>query len=274
MVRQSLLPVRWVIVDDGSTDRTVEIVERYVKDHSFIRLLKGPGGYSRQPGPAIIRAFNRGYQDAQDSEYEFIVKLDCDLTFESDYFEQLLRQMLADPKLGIASGVYLEASRGGHWREVGMPPYHAAGASKVVRRACFEQIGGFILARGWDTVDEIRAMAHGWRTTHFRELKMKHWKPEGTGIGPLRTNFMHGEIYCLTGGSMLFFLFKVFHRLTKRPFVIGGLALLWGFWRTKLSRKTSLVTADEAQCYHRLLKERVTDFLKGLLHAASSRAVS
>ena len=82
-----------------------------------------------------------------------------------------------------------------------MPHYHAAGASKAVRRECFENIGGFITQRGWDTVDEIRARSRGWETTHFADLKMKHWKPEGTGMGLLRTSCMHGEIYYRTGGS-------------------------------------------------------------------------
>lgn len=270
MVRQSLKPVRWVIVDDGSNDRTAEIIERYAKNHSFIGLVRIPRGQDRQPGSAIVRAFNRGYEIAQNIDYDFIVKLDCDLSFEVDYFAELLAKMQSDPRLGIASGVYMEAPDEVTWREVEMPPYHAAGACKVIRRICFQEIGGFIPARGWDTVDEIRAMTRGWRTRHFRELKMKHLKPEGMGIGSLRTNFMHGEIYSLTGGSYWFFLFKVIHRFTQRPFLVGGAALFWGYLRTQVSQKASLVTADEARFYRRLLNERVSRGMKRFFHVAST----
>jgi hypothetical protein len=265
MVSQSVKPVRWIIVDDGSRDRTGEILESYQREHSFISVVKRPPGQARQPGSAVVHAFNRGYEAAKGLDYDLIVKLDCDLSFESDYFQQLLAKFEADPQLGIASGVYAESSDGTTWQEVAMPSYHACGASKVVRRTCFEQIGGFIPARGWDTVDEIRAMAGGWHTAHFSELKMRHWKPEGTGIGSLRTNFMHGEIYYRTGGSRSFFLLKVLHRMTRRPFVIGGLALLWGYVRTLFSGRGRLVTWEEARCYRALLKRRMVDNVKGLL---------
>lgn len=267
MVRQSVKPVRWIIVDDGSADRTAEIIGSYAQEHSFISLVKRPCGQSRQPGSAVVRAFNQGYETVRGLDYDFIVKLDCDLSFEADYFERLLEKFNADPRLGIASGVYSESPDGVEWEEVTMPSYHAAGASKMVRRLCFEQIGGFVAARGWDTVDEIRAVAAGWRTGHCKELKMKHWKREGSGIGAIRTHFMHGEIYYRTGGSRTFFVLKVLHRLTCRPLFIGGLALCWGYLRTMLSRQGRLVTLEEARCYQALLKERMTGNVKGLLQA-------
>lgn len=263
MVQQELKPVRWIMVDDGSADGTPELLARYAKEHPFISVAKAPAGESRQPGAAVVRAFNRGYAAARGLDYDFVVKLDCDLSFEPDYFQRLLGEFAADPCLGIASGVYLEAADGVTWAEVAMPAYHAAGACKVMRRACFEGIGGFVLSRGWDTVDEIRAMARGWRTRHFPELKMKHWKPEGTGIGPLRTHFMHGEVYYLTGGSKLFFLFKVLHRLTSRPVLIGSLALLWGYVRTMASARPRLVTSEEIRFYRALLNRRVVGKLRG-----------
>jgi len=268
MVHQTVQPTRWIIVDDGSTDQTPQILERYAHSFTFITVITRARGEVRQPGPAVVRAFNLGYETATGLDYDFLVKLDCDLSFDPDYFERLLLKMRAEPNLGIASGVYFEAADGVTWKEIEMPPYHAAGASKVIRRACFEQIAGFIPARGWDTVDEIRAMACGWRTTHFRELKIRHWKPEGTGIGSMRTNFMHGEIYYLTGGSKLFFLFKVLHRLTQRPFLIAGAALLWGYVWTFFSKKNRLVTLDEARCYQALLNERICRRFGRLIHGA------
>ncbi len=267
MVAQTVKPVRWIIVDDGSTDRTPSILERYRAEAQWIQVLRSPPGRKRQPGSAVIGAFNRGWEAAAGLEFDFVVKLDCDLSFDADYFERLLGKFESEPQLGITSGVYSEALDGASWKEVEMPPYHAAGASKMVRSACFRQIGGFIASRGWDTVDEIRAMSLGWRTSNVPDAKMKHWKPEGTGIGPLRTHVMHGEIYYLTSGSGLFFAFKVIHRMKSPPYVIGGLALLWGYLRPLLAGRTRLVTRDEARCYRSVLNGRITGKLSGLLRA-------
>ena len=138
-----------------------------------------------------------------------------------------------------------------------MPAYHAAGASKVIRRKCFEEIKGFVVAPGWDTVDEIRAMARGWKTGHFRDLQMKHHKPEGSGVGLIRTSMMHGEIYFLTGGSRLFFLLKIVHRIASQPYLLNALALWWGYLRAVLNHKGRLVTPEEAICYQALLHKRL-----------------
>ena len=105
-----------------------------------------------------MRAFAQGLSAASDLAFDYVVKLDCDLELPDDYFARLLAHFEAEPRLGIASGVYLEENATGHWQPVAMPDYHAAGASKVVRMECFHDIGGFVCERGWDTVDEVRAV--------------------------------------------------------------------------------------------------------------------
>lgn len=260
VVAQTVRPVAWVIVDDGSTDGTTSIVEAYASKHDWITMLKVPRGGRRQPGAPVIHAFNCGLGIVQklELEFEFLVKLDCDLDLPRDYFERLLAEFQKDPALGIASGVYAEKSKG-TWVPVGMPEYHAAGASKIFRRECFVQIGGFVAARGWDTVDEIRAQAKGWRTRHFQDVKLHHLKAEGTGIGNLRTNAMHGEIYYLVGGGRAFFALKFAHRLVAGvPFGIAGFAMLWGYLVCCVKRRQRLVSDVEAQCYQRMLNQRIT----------------
>ncbi len=257
MAAQLLKPTHWIIVDDGSTDTTPDILRRFSQKHKFIEVVRRPAGQPRQPGPAVVRAFNEGYGRVKHLTHDLVVKLDCDLSFEPDYFSQLISRLETNPTLGIASGVYLEAADGLNWKKVAMPPYHAAGASKVIRRQCFEQIGGFVPSRGWDTIDEIRAMAYGWQTRHFDDLAMKHWKREGVGIGTVRTHCMHGEIYYLVGGSPSFFMLKALHRFTCRPIVIGGLALVWGYLRAIATGKKRLATEEEAHLYRSLLRRRL-----------------
>jgi glycosyltransferase involved in cell wall biosynthesis len=254
---QTVAPVRWVIVDDGSTDRTAEIVQRYASRYPFIQVLEHRKAGARRPGSPVIHAFNHGYASVGDLDYDVIVKLDCDLSFGADYFETLLARFQADNNLGIASGIYLEADDTGAWTAVKMPSYHAFGASKVLRRSCFDEIGGFPAAPGWDTVDEIRAMSRGWKTGHFEDLPVHHHKREGTGIGLMRTSRMHGEIFYTTGGDPLFLLFKVVHRITTPPVVLNALALTAGYVDALVKRKPRLVTGAEARCYRRLLRQRL-----------------
>lgn len=257
MAAQTVKPARWVIVDDGSSDRTPEMIERFAREHAWIRVVRRETKGPRQPGSPVMHAFYHGLEHMQDVSYNFVVKLDCDVDLPADYFERILAQFQADPRLGIASGVYLEEGPQG-WQPVAMPAYHAAGASKVMRAKCFEEIGGFVRERGWDTVDEIRAQARGWRTRHFEELRFQHLKLEGSGIGDLRTSVFHGEVYYLTGGGAFFLLFKVADRMIAgRPFLAGGLAMLWGYLRMRLTGRVRLISHEEARAYRKLLNRRI-----------------
>jgi biofilm PGA synthesis N-glycosyltransferase PgaC len=271
VVRQTQRPARWIIVDDGSADRTPSMVNRYLRENSFIRLIQSRQGGARLTGTTEIRAFQRGFELLEGQPYDFIVKLDGDLSFVPDYFERLLGEFQNDSKLGIASGVYEEQEDDGAWHEVRMPPYHAAGASKVIRRACFEAIGGFVNTPGWDTVDEIRAMTRGWKTRHFRHLRIKHLRREGSAAGLHQTNRMLGEIYYLTGGSKLFFILKVLGRMLRRPFVSGGLAMLRGYLNCWRQRRPLLVSVEEQACYRALLRGRLTGRLQRLCGLDSPR---
>jgi glycosyltransferase involved in cell wall biosynthesis len=271
VTRQTLKPVLWVIVDDGSTDGTAQIVRQYAVDYPFIKLLVHPNAGVRNTGSAEVTAFYRGYDAIGDVDADFIVKLDGDLSFEPDYFKKLLDRLVSDSSLGIASGVYLEMDKTGSWKPVGMPSYHAFGACKVVRRRCFDQIGGFASRPGWDTADEIRAWNLGWKSVHFKDLEVRHHKPEGSGMGFLRTSRMHGEIHYVTGGDPFFLIFKVLHRARLRPFLFGALALFFGYAEAVAKQKPLLVTPPEAAAYRQLLRWRLWNLVKNPLGSTEYR---
>jgi poly-beta-1,6-N-acetyl-D-glucosamine synthase len=264
VLRQTHLPLRWVIVDDGSSDATLQIVQERTRGLDWVTVLC-TGSTKRQLGSAEVLAFQRGLAAIdQATPYDYIVKLDGDLRLPSDYFERLLFAMQARPRWGIASGVYSEQqgpsqeARPGAWQVVAMPSYHAAGASKVVRRQCFEEMGGFVARKGWDTVDEVRAGLRGWQTGHLPDLVFQHLKPEGQAMGSLKTHRFHGEIYYQTGGGWFFLLVKVAHRMwSGRPWLLGGLAMLWGFVLPLVLRRERLVSAEEARFYRDLLNHRL-----------------
>lgn len=261
---QTVRPAMWVIVDDGSTDGTVEILERYARHHPWIRLIQRDPGGPRQAGSRVIQNFQLGYELLRGESFDYVVKLDCDLEIPPEYFAILLNRFHDDPKLGIASGVYLER-REGEWIPVSMPPYHAAGAMKMVRRDCFQDIGGFVASAGWDTVDEIKAWVRGWKTLHIPDLYVLHLKDEGSGVGFLKMSAMSGEIHYLTGGGALFFLVKSLHRLLfGRPVILGSMAMMAGYLRCVIARREKLVDAREVRYYRNLLNRRMIDPLMEL----------
>jgi len=254
---QTIQPVRWVIVDDGSRDRTAEIAARYSERYSWISVERIKRDPLRNPGPAVVAAFNAGLQKLANVDYDFLVKLDVDLVLPADYFQKLLSRFDKDKELGIASGVYVE-SWNGQWQAIQMPAYHAAGASKVMRRECFEAIGGYSPNIGWDSIDEIRARALGWNTRHFADLPFQHLRQEGRGTGMLRNSVKNGVAYYLMGGDFLFLLLKVPYRMVStRPFVGGGLAILWGYLSCLFSGRKRLVTKTEARLYRKLLRSQL-----------------
>jgi biofilm PGA synthesis N-glycosyltransferase PgaC len=265
VIGQTVKPVVWVIVDDGSTDSTPATIRHHLATHPFIRLETSPWVGRRHLAFSEVRAFNWGREFIGSEDYDFIVKLDCDLSFEPDYFEKLLDHFIQNERLGIASGVYFEMGKAGAWGEVSMPFYHAAGASKVIRKACFEDIGDFIPGPGWDTADEIRAMHRGWETRHFRELRMRHHKREGSSIGAVKTGVMQGEAYYRTGGSGLFFALKALHRVAVRPYLVSALALMWGYLKARLEKKELLVTEAEARDYRILLRGRMVQRIRSFI---------
>ncbi len=268
VLRQTALPARWVIVDDGSCDDTPQILKNYSEQHDWIRPVRLERSEQRQLGITEIRAFAIGFGSLDNIEFDYIVKLDCDVELPFDYFSILLSRF-QDPRLGIASGIYVEP-KGDAWVPVSMPEYHAAGASKVVRSECFREIGGFIPDRGWDTIDEIRAHMAGWNTCHFPDIVFRHLRSEGSAAGPLETNRMHGHIYYLTGGNTLFLLLKVLHRCWfGRPFILGGLSMLLGFLWPLLSGVPRAVTEDEARLYRRMLNRRLAERMSRILSLAT-----
>ncbi len=268
VLKQTVRPFRWIIVDDGSQDKTAKIVEEYAKAHPWIQVVAINRDVKRGYGSAEIRAFTAGYRLIENERSDFVVKLDSDLDLPPDYFERLLARFNEDPTLGIASGIYLE-KHANEWVAIKMPCYHASGASKVIRWQGFRDIGGFVSMMGWDTLDEIRAQMKGWKTQHFTEIQFYHLRTEGAAAGLVNMNKLQGQGYYLTGGGLLFFAFKVMHRIILgKPFLIGGLALLWGFLKSWSSRRERIVNEDESQYYRRLLNRRLFNSVESLVKRA------
>jgi poly-beta-1,6-N-acetyl-D-glucosamine synthase len=228
MLAQTIRPAEWIIVNDGSTDGTAAILDEYAAQHSWIRPLHRENRGFRKSGGGVVEAFNDGYHLLATSDWNFIVKMDGDLTFDSDYFEKCFAQFQRDARLGIGGGVicYIE---NGVKRMEPCPEFHVRGATKIYRRECWDGIGGFWPAPGWDTMDEVKANRLGWTTRSFQELHLQHHRYTGTAEGIWSGLVKNGRANYICGYHPLFMLAKICRRVPKKPYVIGSMALLYGY---------------------------------------------
>lgn len=240
MVAQTILPAQWIIVDDGSTDDTAEIVRSYMTQYPWIYLVQRADRGRRQRGGGVVDAFNDGYKALTITNYQFIVKLDGDVSFAPNYFEQLLTQFAAQPHLGIGGG-NCYVNQNGLWTPEETDQTHVRGATKMYRRACFEAIGGLVAYLGWDGIDEWQARTRGWQVQSFLDIIIYHHRITGAATGLLRGRIEQGRAAYFMGYHPLFMLFRSMRRMVEPPLILGGLALWWGYagdwlrWREQIN---------------------------------------
>jgi biofilm PGA synthesis N-glycosyltransferase PgaC len=228
LTSQTILPREWVIVDDGSTDKTAEIVRRYASLFPWIHFISRPNRGTRKSGGGVIEAFYDGCKEVQHDDWEYIVKLDGDLTFSPDYFEKCFAHFESETNLGIGGGdIYHDM--GGTLTLERNPKFHVRGATKIYRRSCWDAIGGLCQAPGWDTIDEVKANMLGWKSYSFPELHVAHHRFTGTADGLLRDRIKHGLACYFSGYHPLFLAASCVSRLTQKPYVAGSVAICYGF---------------------------------------------
>jgi glycosyltransferase involved in cell wall biosynthesis len=235
VLNQTILPAEYILVNDGSTDSTRTIIEKYSSEHTWIKVVDRPPK-EHSPGRGVVEAFYEGFNVITETDWDFIVKLDGDLKFNETYFEEIFHYFQEDPKLGMASGTEFIYKRG-KIKMVVMPEDHVKGASKVIRKECWDEIGGFERVLGWDTIDEERAQVLGWKTRSYKEIKMIHFKPVGVRQKNIvKREILAGERQHYLGYLPAFAIFKGFYRMFRKPFLIAGVLNIYGFAVASLSR--------------------------------------
>ena len=235
VLRQTSRPQEWVIVNDGSKDRTEDIIQEAARQHPWIRGVHRKDRGYRKWGGGIIEAFYDGFRALTCDEWDLMCKLDGDLSFEPSYFEAAIQKFAEDSKLGIGGGMLYHIDNGVKTMET-HPLFHVRGGAKIYRRECWDAIDGLWIGPGSDTVDDVKANMLGWTTRSFPDLLINHHRWTGAAYGRWGGIAKNGRTDYVSGYHPLFLLAKSVVRLTQRPYVLGSVALLYGYLRAFIER--------------------------------------
>jgi glycosyltransferase involved in cell wall biosynthesis len=241
VVAQTIQPSLWVIVDDGSTDETPKILAEYAEKYPFIQIITRENRGHRSVGPGVIEAFYHGYDQVDVSQFEFICKFDLDLDLPDKYFEILIDRMNTNPRLGTCSGkAYFKDKNSGELISEKCGNEMSVGMTKFYRRTCFEEIGGFVRQVMWDGIDCHKCRQLGWMAESWDEpdLNFIHLRPMGSSQKGIFTGRMrHGFGQYFMGTGIIYMAASSVFRMVHPPYVLGGLAMFWGYLKSLISRE-------------------------------------
>ena len=246
VIGQTVRPAKWVIVDDGSTDETPQILLEYRAKYNWIEVVTRKDRGQRSVGPGVIEAFYAGYETISPDDYAYVCKLDLDLRLPPRYFEILMQRMTENSHIATCSGkAYIE--KDGHLIDERHGDDMSLGMTKFYRVSCFNEIGGFVREVMWDGIDCHLCRMKGWIACSWDEpeLRFVHLRPMGSSqqsiyVGRMRHGF--GQYFMGTG--FLYMVASAIYRMNEKPYVLGSLATLWGWIRSALQGKQRYENAE------------------------------
>lgn len=235
LIAQSLKPDSWIVVDDGSTDNSSEIIKHYAKKYDWIRYTRMENkDENRSYGAKVIRAFKFGLKQISNINYDFITKLDADLTLPPQYFHEISKAFKSNDKLGIVGGIIVD--RESDFNEKLKKEAFVEGAVKSVRKECFTEIGGFWEVNGWDGIDQHLARYKGWEVINL-PIPIIHHRPEAHEYLSLNYYFQNGMSSYLLGNSLFLTIIRFIVKIKQKPYLLGSSAFLYGFVYAALVKK-------------------------------------
>jgi glycosyltransferase involved in cell wall biosynthesis len=246
---QTILPVKWVVVDDGSTDETGEIIDDFSKRYGWIVPIHRQNRGFRAAGGGVIEAFYEGYAEVCKEEWDFIVKLDADLLFENNYFAECFKKFMQNSKLGIGGGEIYNRADSKIVKERN-PHFHVRGATKIYRKKCWVSIGELIKAPGWDTLDEVKANMLGWETYTFHDIHIIQLKQTGSADGSWKNWVKNGRGSYISCYHPIYVIGKCIKKLFLDLNLVAVAGLFWGFFSSYLL-KVDQISDDNLKRYIR-----------------------
>jgi len=256
---QTHLPLRWVIISDGSTDNTNEIVKAHADECGFIDLVATEPRQGRSFG-AKAKAINSSYRRVAGLSHDVVGILDADITFEPDYYEKLLPEFDHNPELGISGGFVLDIINGRPIRRTLSIDWSVRGPVQTFRRNCFEDIGGYrpLKYGGIDAVAEVMARKAGWKVRTIADLYAKHHRPTGTeNQSFIKAHFKVGRQNYVNGYGHLFMLMRCLIRMPQTPVITGASAMMAGYLTSWISREPFEIPQDLVTFLRKEQKQRM-----------------
>jgi poly-beta-1,6-N-acetyl-D-glucosamine synthase len=262
VLKQTILPVKCLVVDDGSTDKTGEIIQEYISRNSIFDVTVNQSTQAYVVGGHVVRLFNLGktWLEEQSINYDYIIKLDADLDFDADYMGKIWNKIKNDNGFGIVSGTpfYYEGEK--QIFEYS-PIWHSHGQFKVYNRKCLQEIGGIKEMLGWDSADNAQAIEKGWKTEAFRDVYYQMFRKVGGKSSLLRGRIKHGMGAYNLGYHPLYLFMKVFHDLLKPPVIVGSSYYLFGYFKALFKHESRKLTRKQIKLLRKLFwdgfKERM-----------------
>ena len=267
VVSQTIRPLRWVIVSDGSTDGTDELIHKYAGENPWIEFVRMPERSERHFAGKVM-AFNVGWERVKPLQYAIIGNLDADVSFDPDYFEFLLAKFAENPKLGVGGTPFTEGKGTYDFRFTSIE--HVSGACQLFRRECFDTIGGYtpIKGGGIDLVAVVTSRMRGWQTRTFPEKTCFHHRKMGSGMNKgLKLPFKWGQADYRLGSHPVWQAFRCIYQMSNRPYLVGGLACLIGYFFALATRRPRAVSAAFAEFRGREQMLRLRKFFTDKLTA-------
>jgi poly-beta-1,6-N-acetyl-D-glucosamine synthase len=260
VISQTLLPAEWIIVDDGSTDETPAIIAEYAARYDWIKPCSTRENQEvRSGGTKVVNAFNKGFAALSVTDYDFIVKLDADLTLPPNYFERVAEMFRLHPRLGLCGGYCVIDHRNKLVREKSAT-YHVRGAFKSYRKACFNDIGGLRPIWNWDGVDEMDAMQKKWEVLTF-DLAVLHHRPTSKAYNSFRHAYRSGEEHFRMRSNFFLTLIRTGVRFGQKPYMLGSLYFLAGYLRAFIRQDDEIIEPELSMFTNRFHLNR---FYKGI----------
>ena len=245
VISQQLKPSKWVLVDDGSTDKSLQIIQELAKYYDWISVLQlDHKTKKRSIGAKIINAFNSGLGTISIDDYDIIMKLDADLILPENYIKEIAQQFKNNPSIGLCGGVCGIVKQGEIKLESKTNLDHIRGALKAYRKECFKQIGGLVNRMGWDSLDEYKARYHNWEVKVIPDLMVTHLKETNIKTGHVRASFKNGIMLYTIRFDIPLLMTNVLKRFLWKPYLIQGLALFYGFIYALVTREKKIVDEE------------------------------
>lgn len=262
VLAQTCLPSQWIIVDDGSTDNTASIVSKYVGSYPWMTLLRINNSHEeRKGGSKVVRAFNYGYTHESRKDFEYIVKLDGDLILPVNYFETILKEFSDHEELGMCGGYIINRFSEKDERVEASEEYHVRGALKMLRKACWEEIGGFKEVWNWDGLDVMEARFRGWDTRSIN-IPVIHLRPTSSAYNSLEHAYTSGYEAYKMGADFFLTLIRMVFKMKNKPFFKAGVLYYKGYIKAKKNKEKLVIPKQLAEFINREHYKRLNIFKK------------